>query len=214
MYKRGIVTAENRVAQQENLALWLVQNGTSPWLWVIPEDVQVSEKRGVTFLKGDRTWVAVRPLGATALKRDGSLTRQLVEAKKTNFPGHQVLRAKGNSRTFCGLAIEVGEQESHGSWGQFVDSVLRAEVDVSELEQGVARYKSADGKWLGIHWNNNPLDLGVWRNGIRSDLKNTPLYSSDVIRAAWGSGRLEVLTPTSKFWCRVDSDGGAVFGEE
>ena len=62
MYKTGIVSAENRVAQQENIAIWLVKDGKSPWLWVVPEQLEISEKRGVTFIKCDRTWVAIRPL--------------------------------------------------------------------------------------------------------------------------------------------------------
>ena len=44
MYKQGVVAAENRVAQLENLAIWLVTDGTSPWFWVIPADVDVVQK--------------------------------------------------------------------------------------------------------------------------------------------------------------------------
>ena len=142
MYKSGIVAAENRVAQQENLALWLVQSGKSPWLWVVPDDVRVSQKKGVTFLQCDRTWVAIRPLGATMLSVDARLTKQLVEAKKNRFPEHQVLSTKGVADSYCGLAIEVGEQQSHGSFEEFVTAAVSAEVDVSELSRGIARYKS------------------------------------------------------------------------
>ena len=164
MYKTGVVTAQNRVAQQENLALWLVKNGKSPWLWVVPDEVNILVKRGVSFLQCDRTWVAIRPLGTTLLTKDPTLTKHLIDAKKNSFPGHQVLSAKGESKAFCGLAIEVGEEQSHGSFDKFVASVLSAKVDVSELNKGIARYRSSDGKWLGIHWNDN---LGV--GGMASD---------------------------------------------
>ena len=211
MYKQGIVAAQNRVAQQENLALWLVKNGKSPWLWVVPDDVQVTERQGVTFLECDRTWVAIRPLGATVLKRDDLLTKQLVEAKKNRFPAHQVLSASGNSESFCGLAVELGEKESHGSFDKFVAAVVTAGVDTSELGKGIARYKASDGKWLGIHWNDEPLNLGVWRNGKRRDLANAALYDGPIVRSDWGSGTLEVLTPTASFRCEVDSSGMTSF---
>lgn len=211
MYQQNIIAAPNRVAQQENLALWLVKNGKSPWLWVIPETVQVSSKDGVTFLRGDQTWVAIHPLGTSEIQVDAQLTRQLKENKKSRFPGHQVLSCQGQGGPFCGLGIQVGEKESHGSFDQFQKAAIAAEVDLSELDQGVARYKTTDGKWLGIHWNDNPLDLGVWRNGKRRDLKNVALYKSDVISAGWGEGVLQVNAGGASFRCQVDQDGQVNF---
>ncbi len=209
MYKTGVVKAQNRVAQQENLALWLTKDGKSDWVWVIPEDVRISEKGGVTFLECDRTWIAVRMLGGGAIKLDKKLTASLSEGKKPRFPGYVVLSGKGDAEKFCGLAVEVGEKQSHGSFKQFQQDVLKAEVDTAELQSGIARYKSADGKWLGIHWNDNPLDLGVWRNGKRH--KSTALYSSPVISAGWGEGKLEVNAGGESFTCEVDENGIATF---
>jgi hypothetical protein len=211
MYKRGVIAAPNRVAQQENLALWLVQDGRSPWLWVVPEGVEVEREGGITFLVCDRTWVAIRPLGAGEFKVDEALTRQLAEDEKARFPGHKVLSTRGRGGAYCGLAIEVGEKESHGSLDRFKRAVKSAEVDVSELERGIARYKSADGKWLGIHWNDDPLHLGVWRNGRRRDLRSLALYDSAVLRAPWGEGVLEVNTGAARFQCRVDAEGRVEF---
>lgn len=206
MYKRGVVTSPNRVAQQENLAIWLVKNGTSPWLWVIPDDVQVSVEGELTFLKCDRTWVAIRGLGTSVIAPNKQLTEQLTDAKKPRFPGHKVLSGKGQSSAFSGLAIEVGEEESHGSFAKFKRDVELAEVDVSELSKGVARYKAADGKWLGIHWNDDPLNLGVWRNGKRRDLKNDArsLYRSPIINAKWGDGSLQIQAGGVTFQTGVD----------
>ena len=199
MYKTGIVSAENRVAQQENIAIWLVKDGKSPWLWVVPEQLEISEKRGVTFIKCDRTWVAIRPLATSIVKHDRELTAQLLATKNNRFVEHKVLASTGNGKNYCGLAIEVGEQQSHGTFDRFVKSVLAAEVDVSELNLGVVRYKAADGKYLGIHWNDNPLDLGVWRNGERRDLANAKLFDSPLVQAEWGKGILEVRTEGAEF---------------
>ncbi|MEM7560385.1 MAG: hypothetical protein AAF394_14790, partial [Planctomycetota bacterium] len=195
MYKTGIVSAENRVAQQKNLAIWLTQDGKSPWTWVIPESVEVEEQAGVTFLMCDRTWVAIRGLGTSSLKLDRAATAKITEGKKARFPGHLAVSARGNGKhSFCGLAIEVGEKESHGSYAKFKKAVLAAEVDLSQLDEGVARYKASNGKHLGIHWNDDPMNLGVWRNGVRRDLKTAAqkLYDSPIIQADWGVGALRI----------------------
>jgi hypothetical protein len=211
MYKSGVVASENRVAQYENLALWLARDGDSPWLWVIPDDVQVRTEKGVTFLACDRTWVAIRPLGANEVRVDDGLTRRLADAPKSRFPGHKVLSTRGTGGSFCGLAIEVGERQSHRSFDEFRKAVRSAEVDLADLHTGAARYKASDGKWLGIHWNDNPLDLGVWRNGQRRDLEHAALFASPVIAAAWGLGTLEVQTDGARFRCYVDEEGRARF---
>jgi len=212
MYKKGVVPFQNRVAQLENLVLWLAKNGKAPWLWVIPDDVTVTSEGDITFLECDRTWVAIRPLGTGAFKVHDSLkTSAEVSMDKDHgrFPGHRALMAKGTGAAFSGLAIEAGEKESHGSFAKFKKAVKSAEVDVSELGKGAVRYKSADGKQLGIKWNDDPLDLGVWRNGQRRDFKNAAMYKSPVISMAWGGGVLEVNAGGEKFRCEVDGEGKA-----
>ena len=61
--------------------------------------------------------------------------------------------------------------------------------------------------------NDDPLDLGVWRNGKRRDLQADAgsLYRSPVINSAWGSGVLEVNVAGEAFRCEVDADGKVSF---
>ncbi|MFN3148204.1 hypothetical protein [Bremerella sp.] len=211
MYQNDVISAANRVAQQENLAIWLSKDGNSPWTWVIPKSIEVHHDGQTTFLKCDKTWVAIRSLAATPVKLDQQLTTSLEKDKKSHFPNHQVLSCHGQGEAFCGFAIEVGERELHGSFEQFQKAALQAEVDTSELAQGVVRYKSIDGKRLGIHWNDDPLNLGVWRNGSRRSLKETPLYDSPVISAPWGQGKLTVRCGDESFTCTVSDEGLATF---
>lgn len=216
LYKHGKVSGPNRVAQLENLALWLVKDGSSPWLWVIPEDVEVSTRKGVTFLCCDRTWVAVHPLGTGPLTLDRALTGKLISDKTSRFPGHKVLRCDGGGGQFCGLAIEIGERESHQSLAGFQSAALAAEVDLDDLQTGAVRYRTANKNWLGIHWNDDPHDLGVWRNGQRRDLGThaTHLYDSPPIRAVWGTGTLTVQAGGSTFRCSVDENGRVTFSNQ
>lgn len=216
-YQQGKVAAENRVGQYRNLAVWLVDAGKSPWRWVVPESVRVSRDSGVTFLECDRTWVAVRPLGASSLVENAVLTAQVAGGDKPRFAGHKVLSAEGNATKFCGLAIEVGERETHGDLGKFKRNVLAAEVDVARLAEGVVQYKAADGKWLGVRWHDDPRQLGVWRNGKRHDWQRhaARLYGSGdenqpgPIEAKWGSGELTIRAGGSEFTSHVDENGKA-----
>ena len=178
-YNEGKVSGENRVAQYDNLAIWLVADGKSPWTWVVPDWFEITTKRGVTFIKAEKAWFAFTPLGTSELRLDRALTASLTTEKrrknkvtrKVKHPQHHVLSAKGDTDGYCGFAIEVGEPETHGSFDKFVASVLKAELDLAELSSGVAKYKSWRGQWLGLHWNDDPHNLGVWKNGKRHDFK-------------------------------------------
>ncbi len=219
-YQQGKVAGPNRVAQDRNLAIWLVKSGAAPWRWVVPSEAKVSEVGGVTFLEADHTWVALRPMNTSPIKRDEDATRKIAEGEKPKFPGHFVLAAEGKGGDFCGVAIEVGEAKTHGSFAEFRKGALGANVDESELQTGIARYKSADGKWLGIHWNDSPSELGVWRNGERHDWKEHAGYlyhagSGDELRAPidsrWGRGELYVEAGKTAFSTRVSPEGKVSF---
>jgi len=215
MYKKGIVPFQNRVAQLENIAIWLAKDGKAPWLWVVPEKVKVTTEGDVTFLECDRTWIAFRPLGVSSFKADDSLSRPADKKKGEHgrFPSHKAMKAAGTGKSFCGIAIEVGEKQSHGSFEKFKAAAEAAKIDVSEMEKGIVTYKSADGKSLGIEWNDKPLELGVLRNGKPRDLAEDikSMYRSSVINSVWGFGVLEVKAGDQKFHCEVDENGKVKF---
>jgi len=200
-YARGKVSGPNRVAQYDNLAIWLVKNGKSPWLWVFPREMRVSRVDNVTFLEGDRTWIAIRGLGTSDFAISDSLTEQLASSEKAVFAEHQVLSAQGLGGDFCGVAIEVGEKETHGTFTEFQRKAKAAALDVTKLAEGVVQYRAADGKALGFHWKDDSRGLGVWRNGERHGWKAhaAHLYRSDresqpagPVYAPWGKGVLYV----------------------
>ncbi|MCO6457657.1 MAG: hypothetical protein J5I93_20330 [Pirellulaceae bacterium] len=221
-YQGGKVAADNRVAQYGRLTIWLVRDGQSPWCWVVPQSAQVSRADGVTFVECDRTWIALRPLGVAPIVPDDGLTRQIAEGEKPKFPGHRVLASRGQADRYCGVAVEVGEAESHGSFARFRQQVLAADLDRSKLDEGIVQYKAAGGQWLGFHWNDNPHDLGVWRNGQRHDWRSHAgqLYrgydpeSPGPLVSRWGDGSLTVSAGGHTFRCTVDSEGGVTFSNQ
>ncbi len=107
-YQQGKVSGPNRVGQYGNLAIWLVRSGKSPWRWVIPQEVQISEAQGVTFLQCDRTWVAMRTAGYhRAAQGRPSDARNIGRRSRTvsrpsgaggDRDGQPVLRMGGGSR--------------------------------------------------------------------------------------------------------------------
>lgn len=221
-YEDGKVSAPNRVAQHRNLAVWLVRDGGSPWLWVVPGDVEVVRERGVTFLRCDRTWVAIHPLGTGEFAEDAELTRKLLEGKDSTFSGHKVVSASGTGGAFCGMAVEVGEEPSHESFDAFRRGALAAEVDASGLARGAVRFRAADGRRLAFEWNDDPFRLGIVKDGRRHDLSEHARYlyrNADEpasgprgpIHSEWGGGTLYVEAGGEAFACAVSEEGRVTF---
>ncbi len=219
MYQKGKVAGANRVGQFENLAVWLVRNGKSPWCWVVPQSVRVHRHGKTTILECDRTYVAVHALGTTPLTRDDRLTAEISRGDSARFPDHQVLSAQGTASTFCGWAIEVGDRPSHGSVADFARKALAADCDVSKLDEGIVQFKTADGRWLGFHWHDDPMQLGVWRNGRQHDWRRHAEYlyhteaadRAPLVESRWGEGKLEVSAGGKTFRCEVAEDGRVNF---
>lgn len=89
----------------------------------------------------------------------------------------------------------------------------RGSTPTLSLDEGSVTYASAEGKRLGIQWSDNPLELGVLRNGKPRNLSEDArhLYRSPMIRSAWRSGILEVKAGGRSFRCQVDAANGARF---
>ncbi len=221
-YQKNKVSGPNRVAQYGPLAIWLVKNGQAPWTWVLPQSIKVSREKDVTFLEAERTWIALRSLGTTPIEQSDELTKQISDGEKPAFRGHQVLACVGNSARFCGVAIEVGEPETDGSFGEFKKRVLAADVDVSKLDDAIVQYKAADRgrRWLGMHWNEKSGEVGLWRNGKRHDWKQHAQFlyrrldSSELagpIFSRWHEGTLYIEAGGEAFASTVSGDGRVSF---
>jgi hypothetical protein len=223
-YEKGKVAGPNRVGQYGNVAIWLVHGLKAPWTWVVPSEIKVSQEGDVTFLAGDKTWIAFRPLGTSPLRRDDAKTELITGGEKPSFPDHQVLSSAGVGKGYCGFIVEVGEVETHRSLAEFQRSVLKGEADASKLGEGIVQYRTADDQRLGFHWHDAPHELGVWRNGQRHDWKRHAglLYGSaeqqfsrkSPIDSDRGSGKLSVATEHAVFTCTVDGQGQVSFANE
>ena len=81
------------------------------------------------------------------------------------------------------------------------------------------QWRAQDGKALGFHWQDDPSNLGVWRNGKRHDWQQHAQYLYRVngaaqkapIHAKWGDGQLFVEAGGEAFFSQVDDNGLVTF---
>ena len=218
-YKKGIVTAENRVGQFENLAIWLAKGDQIPWLWVIPDDVDISRVGPVTLLSCDRTWVALLPINTANFAHDNAKTAAIalpLGKKKPKFASHRVLSGNGGEE-FSGFAVIVGEPQSHRDLDNFRAAVSSATLDVRHLYRGQVTLEF-EGRTLALEWSDIPKDLIVTRNDVQHDWSAHAghLYGStdqrrSPIASKWAEGALRVESTNFVFECRVSDNGNVEF---
>jgi hypothetical protein len=223
-YVEGKVAGENRVGQNCDVAVWLVEKGGSPWVWTIPDEVSVEVADGVTFLRADRSWVALRPLNATAPALDEALTRQLLTPSKGDSPwrGHYVLSSRGAGGDYCGVAVEVGEAPEHKDYAAFKETVLsRASADTSRIREGVASYTGSAGQTVKLRFAATVTDSEVWRDGTLHDWGTHAAYAfrgaggkEGIVEQQWGGGQVIVRAGGKAFRCTVSESGIVEFQNE
>jgi hypothetical protein len=223
-YEAAKVAGENRVAQNGNIALWITEPGDAPWVWSLPEDVAIEVERDVTFLRADRTWVAIHPLNSTAFAADEALSRQLAapDGRKSPWRGHRVLSSRGRGGRYCGLAIEMGEAPQFKDYGQFKEASLKkAKTDASKIADGIAEFTASNGDRVKIQFDADVRRTQVWRNSTRHELAEhaKSVFGSidptkPLIEQGWLSGELSIEAGGAKFQGKVDPQGIASFSNE
>ncbi len=222
-YTDGKVGGENRVGQNGNVVVWLVQGGESPWVWVLPEGVGARTVDGVTFLACGKTWVALHPINTTELKVDDVLTKSLAAGKSdAHWKEHLVLSAKGMGGKFCGVAVEVGEAPEFADFAAFKKVVAEnAKVRAEKIAGGQAEFIGASGKRVSLRFATKPAETGVWRDGIAHDWREHAkhLYRAAddkpaVIEQAWLGGTLTVRAGKGVFATTVSENGAATYKNE
>jgi len=223
-YAAGKVSGANRIGQYRNLAVWLVEGGESPWVWTFPDSIGVEVERGVTFLKAERTWIALHPLNLSELKLDADLTKAVIEPAKKNeaWPGHRVLSAKGKGGKFCGVAVEIGEAPDHKDYSAFKKAVLaKGAVDAAAIDEGTVSFTGTDGKSVKLRFAHKQDELAVWRDGRRHDwIRHAESAFGSVgktaapIEQVWLGGKLTVRAGGAKFAAMVSDTGIATFENE
>ncbi len=221
-YAKGKVAGPNRVGQMGNLAVWLVADGDAPWRWVLPAKVGVERVGGVTFLRCEKTWIALHPLNATIRGVDDELTEAIHfktkgDKKTPRWPDHKVVAGKGSGGRFCGVAVEVGEGTPYEAFKKAV--LANSKLDVSAIDKGAAKLTSCDGRGLRVQYADTLAGFKVWRHGREHDWADhgrTVYTDADrgadgLIHQEWLGGTLTVRAGGAVFTGTVDDAGGYTF---
>jgi hypothetical protein len=183
----------DNIAQYRNLVIWLNHKPEVPFQFFLPKSAKLESKKGVTFIRYEKTWLALTPIN---LKIEGVNTAA-TEKIREKYPDDQIVTAVGG-----GFALEVGENKTHGDWNQFQQSVLKSRLNLNQIKDGVVEYQGVSGKVKLQHQQGLPK---VWRNGRFHDWRNhhavyqnseggkTPIYQG------WKQGRLEVTAGGYQF---------------
>lgn len=193
---KGIATGTvggDQVAQCRNLLIWLNANPAANIHLALPPEAAVENDGGVTFLRGEKTWIALHPLNLKPGAADGSN-----EAKKAAVAGGSIWTAPRDGAGPIGLCLEVGDEKSHGAYDAFKAAVkATSRVDASRLAQGTVSFTGASGASVGITLAQGGHPAVV-RNGKPHDWKNHwALYAGadgakSPITLGWKQGVLTV----------------------
>lgn len=209
-YVEGKVHGPNWVGQNRNAAIWLVRGGDAPWVWLVPETVGVEVAEGVTFMRAERTWVALRPINLAApFTVDEKLTADVVRSELGT--GHQVVSARGTGGAYCGFAIEIGEGVAYDTFKRAV--LDKARLDASQAADGTVSFVASDGRGVGLKVSGVAAE--VTKDGKTHDQAAHArlLFGGDhsPIRHEWLGGTLTVEAGGARFSCTVSRDGLVTF---
>ncbi|MCC5665108.1 hypothetical protein LC653_14580 [Nostoc sp. CHAB 5784] len=124
----------DNVAQYRNLVIWLNNKPLAPFQFFLPKSALIETRLGVTFISYEKTWLALTPINLDLEGINLTATQKI----HSRYPDDQILTAEGTGRTVSGFALEVGEQETYGSWEQFQQSVLKkSRLNLNEINHGV-----------------------------------------------------------------------------
>ena len=222
-YEQGKLAGVNRVAQYRNLAIWLVEDGEADWVWVMPETMAVEKVGGVTFFKGERTWIAISPVKLSIKGLDAELTEKVQfkvkgDKKEPRWVNHRVVSAKGSGEKYCGFAIEIGEAPVYADYAAFKKAICsKARLDTGDLGAGVVRYMGGRGDTVKMKFGRDLGEYKVWRDGRLHDWKAHRVgyrqadEAGGLIEQDWLGGTLTVRAGGKEFSCTVTDEGKVAF---
>ena len=201
---KGHGTATNgkdQVAQYRNTLLWMNGDAKADLHLAVPKAVTVRQEQGWTFVQGERTWLALKPINATggAVSEAAEKAAFANKEGKSRYPLDTVLEWLGDGSGPCGLYLEVGEQETHGAFDAFVKTVqAKSKVDSSALtDKRHVTAVGSRGEQVGLTMSDKGKPQ-IERGGKPYDWKgHEMLYGTgsegdSPVKLGWKQGVLEV----------------------
>ena len=227
-YQEGLIAPNSAVGQNGNMAIYLSQASDHPYLWLVPAAAIVQEQNGVTFVRCERTTLAIWPINSTVPRPDAELTERVRYEETKGRDGQvqrrdrwvhsQVLKATRQGDGPYGFAVEIDE-------GQPDDFIAKATLLRPETEEipirGAAALTAVSGRRVRLQWGNTTEAIKIWRDGRLKDFaspeENVAYRTLDgpLIDQPWqGNGTLTVTAGGTRFTSTVTREGQVTFGEE
>ncbi len=200
----------DQMAQLHNCAIWLrpVMDKPASFCFQVPKTVTRETEDGIWFLRFERTWVAIRPIGL------GEPEALAVAGKRVRlYVGQRTLKAPTRDGGYAGFAMEVGEQQTHGAYADFKQKVAsRGRIDLGGLAAGTAVLTSSAGATLKLtHDPDSDLPTVIRDGKPREWAKeldlDRPVGASGPIALGWKTGSLRIEAGGHRFEQAITADG-------
>lgn len=226
-YQEGIIAPNSAVGQNGNMAIYLTQESSHPYLWLIPVSADVEEKGGVTFVKCEGTTTAIWPINLSSPRPDRDLTETVHFRVKKHKDGRiekqarwvdsMILKATRKGPGVYGFAVEIDESSPQ----TFIQQASRIKPETDELPiRGAAAFTSVSERRVRLQWGNTMDAIKIWRDGKLRDWNSEEqnvayrTLKGDLVHQAWqGDGTLTVSAGGETFSCTVSREGRVEFKE-
>jgi hypothetical protein len=188
----------DRIAQFRGNLIWMNAASGTPFYLFLPKSAEVTAAGARVFIRMEKTWLALRLIGATSSGADAAATARVCAGKKA-YPGEHVWKFTGGDGP-CGFALETGEPETHGDFAAFCKGAAeKSQLDLTRLAAGEAHFTAGSGERVGLRISMAGLPV-VFRNGTEHDWKrHWPLWNSAPVSLGWKQGELKVTAGSHTF---------------
>ena len=226
-YQKGLLAPHSAVGQNGNMAIHLTAESDHPYLWLVPRTAKIEQKGGVTFLRCERTTIAIWPINLSPPQLDAALTERVQtriqkdkkgnEERQPRWTGSVVLKATRADNGPYGFAIEADD----GDAAAFIAKASQLEPETHEVAvRGAAAFTAVSGRRVRLQWAESLDALKIWRDGKLRDWASpaeSVVYrtlTGALIDQPWqGTGTLAVAAGGATFTCTVTRDGHVRFAE-
>jgi hypothetical protein len=217
---------DERIAQCRNVLVWLKPwqapaaddprkdaKRPPPWNFIVPADAAVTAQEGVTFVRCERTWLAIFPVNTTLAGIDPAAIKAYAGKNGKADSTQAVIAGQALAAPYSGFALELGDEASHGAFEAFRDAVLaKAKLDTTGIATGKVVFTGASGASVGLQWDAG--DPPIWRDGqphdyaTHRDLYRPVAGGTAPVSLGWRAGVLHVEAGGHTFTGTLDLAAG------
>mgnify|MGYP003933429727 CR=1 FL=1 len=230
-YEKGLLAEHSCVGQNRNIAIYLSEQSPHPYLWLVPDTAHVVHNGDMIFVRCEKTYMAIWPINMDIAGVDKELTETVHTNKKYNkklekyeysprWPDSKVIKAAARGEGLYGFAIEIGEDQTHGSFRQFRTKASKIKPDTEHLDNGLVGLEGINGNAIEVQFATSLGDIVIRRDGRKRNWDSPtekvtfgPCNSTDprIITQNWHGGTLRVSAGGEDFTCTVTENGEVSF---